>query len=574
MTIPLKNWMRGSPIRAADLNRMVEAIRRATPVAGNGISVSQSLGGSVISLSGKAGAGGAAEADGVDFPFKIKRVNSGTLESHAWHTIVYVPEDAITITTQNGVTYIRDADSTSGYPGMADWYEYTRNDGFGAIVLQLALYLDRVTEPQTYKCYWRLAKQGDGLDAWNPQAQGQYGRGKFEIPIGEVSGTGGGDVYNLVRSSVYAARVSFYSSGGGGGGSVVEVDDQRTDATDAGVVGYGGVAADGSIVLVVTDGIGIDNVAVDSSGHTLLDYISGDVEVAGGTNVNTENFADECLGDPEVPDVGDEPDGGNIAAPWAHVHKLSQFVNEDGEPVTGEDMASFFEGIGMWDSLGETGPSGEGPSADSLLTVGDILTNDVMVAGELKPDSENPSAGDPSTDLLVLSGHSHPLNVADMIMATGPSGATPSPPASDYVLPVGVGTTGPSGVASPSSAEFGVQPFYARVDHIHPICDDMGPTGLVTTGDVGPSGGMAMPWADQGDFGPTGAPTGVTLDQHTWTPGEQGYEESYCTRVVRVVGSAVTTRYAIFRRRKVSRTGAVVWVGPEYVGFRMLASSN
>ena len=100
MTIPLKNWMRGSPIRAADLNRMVEAIRRATPVAGNGISVSQSLGGSVISLSGKAGAGGAAEADGVDFPFKIKRVNSGTLESHAWHTIVYVPEDAITITTQ------------------------------------------------------------------------------------------------------------------------------------------------------------------------------------------------------------------------------------------------------------------------------------------------------------------------------------------------------------------------------------------------------------------------------------------------------------------------------------------
>lgn len=568
MTIPLKTWTRGSAIRAADLNRMVEAIRRATPVAGNGISVSQSLGGSVISLSGKAGAGGVAEADGGNFPFKITRVNSGTLESPAWHTVVYVPEDSITITTQNGVTYIRDADSTSGYPGMADWYEYTRNDGFGVVVLQLALYLDRVTEPQTYKCYWRLAKQGDSLDAWNPQAAGQYGRGKFEVPLGEVSGTGAGEVYNLVRSSVYVARVSFYSSGGGGSATSVVVSDSRTDTSLDGVVGYVGETQDGGVSLVVTDAAAVEI----AENVTIGAYLSGDAEWTGaGKNVNTDNFADECLGPALTPNEGDEGADGGLAAPSIHKHTLDQLVNEEEEPVTGDDLVDFFSNAGLWDALGETGPSGEPPSENSILTVGDIEDNALY----LKRDSAVPEAGDITTDLLVLSGHRHPLNVADVAMATGPTGETPTPPpASDYVLPVGVGTTGPSGVASPLSAEFGVQPFYARVDHIHPICDDMGPTGLVTTGDVGPSGGMAMPWADQGDFGPTGAPTGVTLDQHTWTPGEQGYEESYCTRVVRVVGPAVTTRYAIFRRRKVSRTGAVVWVGPEYVGFRMLASSN
>ena len=571
MNIPLRTWTRGSAIRAADLNRMVEAIRRATPVAGNGISVSQSLGGSVISLSGKAGAGGVAEADGGDYPFKIKRVNSGTLDSPAWHTVVYVPSDSITVTTQNGVAYIRDPDSTSAYAGMEDWYEYARNDGFGVVVLQLALYLDRVTEPQTYKCYWRLAKQGDSLAAWNPQVAGQYGRGKFEVPLGEVSGTGAGDVYNLVRSAVYAARVSFYSSGGGGSATSVSVLDLRTDTSLDGVVGYRGEMQDGGVSLVVVDAASV-NIA---NGVSLGDYLTGAEEFGGGRNLNTDNFADECLGPALTPNA-DEGDP-EQAAPSIHKHTLDQLEDEEGNaPFSDADsLISFFSNIGLWDDLGETGPSGEGPSENSILTVGDILTDDIMREGELKSDAAVPEAGDPSTDLLVLSGHRHPLNVADVAMATGPTGETPTPPpAADYVLPVGVGTTGPSGIPDPTAAEFGIQPFYARVDHVHPICDDMGPTGLVTTGDVGPSGGMAMPWADQGDFGPTGAPTGVTLEQHTWTPGEQGYEESYCTRVVKVVGSAVTTRYAIFRRRKVSRTGTVVWVGPEYVGFRMLASSN
>ena len=59
MNIQLKHWTSGSRVTAAELNRMVEAIRRATPVAGKGISVSQGLGGSVIAVSDGAGGGGA-----------------------------------------------------------------------------------------------------------------------------------------------------------------------------------------------------------------------------------------------------------------------------------------------------------------------------------------------------------------------------------------------------------------------------------------------------------------------------------------------------------------------------------
>lgn len=139
------------------------------------------------------------------------------------------------------------------------------------------------------------------------------------------------------------------------------------------------------------------------------------------------------------------------------------------------------------------------------------------------------------------------------------------------MLPVGVGTTGPSGEADPTAAEFGSQPFYARVDHVHPICADMGPTGTASAATVGPQGGVDKSMGDlAGDFGvtgPTAPPSDVSLDATGWTPGAYGYEESYCTRIVK--GSDGFTKYAIFRRRKVSRTGAVLWVGPEYIGFAL-----
>ena len=568
MTIPLRNWTRGDKIHAADLNRIVEAIRRATPVQGNGILVSQSRGGSVISLAGGARGGGGGSADGGDYPFRIRRVNSGTAETPAWHTVVYVPEDSITVTASTSITYIRDADSTQEYDpsAMPRWYEYAQDDGFGAVALQLALYLDRSTGALAYKCYWRLAKLGDGLASWNPEPR--FGRGKFEIPLGVVAGTGAGDVYNLVRSAIYAARVSFYSSGGEGG-TVVEMADERTDQTKEGVVGFTGFGPDGSVMLVANSLLPSDGVGIADTGVNLTSYLGGTEAEGFGANLNTDNFADECLGPALTPSEGAEGADPDLAAPSIHEHTLSQLQDEEGNYPFDNSGAfvAFLDGLGLWDSLGETGPSGEPPSEDSILTVGDIEDD----ASYLKRDAAVPDAGDITTDLLVLSGHRHPLNVADVAMATGPTGTAPTPPpAEDYVLPVGVGTTGPSGEASPSTAAFGVQPFYARVDHIHPICVDMGPTASALPATVAPSGGMDKSMADyDGDALPTG-PSGVTLDTTGWNPGANGYVESYCCRVAKInIPMVGEVRYAIFRRRAVSRTGAVLWVGPEYVGFSM-----
>ena len=50
----------------------------------------------------------------------------------------------------------------------------------------------------------------------------------------------------------------------------------------------------------------------------------------------------------------------------------------------------------------------------------------------------------------------------------------------------------------------------------------------------------------------------------TWTPGDKGFTESYCSRVYKASGYS----YFIFRTRKVSKTGAVVYRGPEYCMFK------
>jgi hypothetical protein len=106
-------------------------------------------------------------------------------------------------------------------------------------------------------------------------------------------------------------------------------------------------------------------------------------------------------------------------------------------------------------------------------------------------------------------------------------------------------------------ARIGTSGYAARADHIHPICAEMGPSGGVD---------KSMQPTD-GDFGATGAPTGVVLDQSTWTPGTDGYIESYCTRIQSSSDGLI--KYVIFRKRKISRTGSVVYVGPEYVGFTL-----
>lgn len=96
-------------------------------------------------------------------------------------------------------------------------------------------------------------------------------------------------------------------------------------------------------------------------------------------------------------------------------------------------------------------------------------------------------------------------------------------------------------------ARVGTSSYAARADHVHPVCMEMGSTKTLTK-------------ASDGDS----LTSAVSLDTSTWKPGANGVEETYCSRVI--VQAAY--RWFLFRTRKISKTGQVVYIGPEFVGFR------
>ena len=100
-------------------------------------------------------------------------------------------------------------------------------------------------------------------------------------------------------------------------------------------------------------------------------------------------------------------------------------------------------------------------------------------------------------------------------------------------------------------ARVGTSSYAARADHIHPVCMEMGSTKTLTK-------------ASDGDS----LTSAVSLDTSTWKPGANGVEETYCSRVI--VQAAY--RWFLFRTRKISKTGQVVYIGPEFVGFRARSS--
>ena len=97
-------------------------------------------------------------------------------------------------------------------------------------------------------------------------------------------------------------------------------------------------------------------------------------------------------------------------------------------------------------------------------------------------------------------------------------------------------------------ARVGTSSYAARADHVHPVCMEMGSMKTLTEAATGDTLQSTVP-----------------LDTSTWKPGANGVEESYCSRAV-VLG---TVRWFLFRKRKISKTGQVVYIGPEYVGFRV-----
>ena len=96
-------------------------------------------------------------------------------------------------------------------------------------------------------------------------------------------------------------------------------------------------------------------------------------------------------------------------------------------------------------------------------------------------------------------------------------------------------------------ARVGTSSYAARADHVQPVCMEMGSMKTLTKA----SGGETLA-------------SSISFDTSTWKPGTQGVEESYCSRVVILN----TARYFMFRTRKISKTGQVIYIGPEYVAFR------
>ena len=156
--------------------------------------------------------------------------------------------------------------------------------------------------------------------------------------------------------------------------------------------------------------------------------------------------------------------------------------------------------------------------------------------------------------------HSHPLNVVEKV---GPTGAN----ADSYVKAVGAAVTGPSGTGTPERAAFGTQNFYARVDHIHPICAETGPAASQSDNHIADTLYDGTPNSKRTKFSFNDNVT-IDLNTHTWSPGSVGWKESYCCRVVKF-GTNNMYRYFIFRQRIYSRTGQLIYIGPEYVGFRV-----
>lgn len=679
MTIPLKTWNHGERLRSQDLNRIVEAIKRATPVAGNGIMVSQGIGGSVISLARGVGNAPAASGSAEEYPFELSLVKTG---EHDYVAFRYV-DGGLSVDGENAACLNNAAEIPADGTLRLVADEYAREDGVGSVsnlqvdVLEegegVDIYAVAMRMPTGYLYYllvpsaiytstapqgpdegafpqedenvrtvlvgtvrrtgtvatsgepiytvtnqavrsalvmsadgadapWRLKVTDDGklvirlpsgclqrtssdaatiqsVDvAKNPRYDGDwyvvtdsatanygsvwahmdYGAAAFYVnftacsaydhfgfKVGKTTVADGMvAIEQYVSNAVVLPRIA-----GASGGNTVSVATNTTDA--ATTFATAGTPSQGNVPFTVYSKLADSAVEVGSG--TLRTYLKGGAE-SYGTNLNTENFEDECLGSAQTPDEAPTP---NVAAPSCHTHGISQLTSDEGEPLTAEDVISWFSTVGMYEEgLGDIDPMDPQQGEESLfLTVGDVETD----ASKFKPDSATPSAG-AEGDLLSLSGHRHPLNLKDAEPV--PEGGQPPAPES-YVLPVGTATTGSgqSATASPTAAAFGSDNHYARVDHIHPICAEMAAQGATAPTEPTMTG-MNLKQAET---------SLLQLDQTEWTPGSVGLWRVTLSRVVK--GTDMGTEYAdycywIFRKEKYSRTGALIYRGPEYCAFR------
>ena len=144
--------------------------------------------------------------------------------------------------------------------------------------------------------------------------------------------------------------------------------------------------------------------------------------------------------------------------------------------------------------------------------------------------------------LATTSGKAELADVAVLAPKTGESNAKADN------APVADSAVGESEADNAKIARIGTSSYAARADHVHPVCTDMGKaTEETMTGDS------------------VSGVSAVSLDKTMWNiGGDNGVWDSYCSRVV-ISG---TYRFFIFRKRKFSKAGCLIYRGPEYVAFR------
>ena len=375
------------------------------------------------------------------FPFKLKRVNRGTEEDPEWVKLVYIPVNAISV-SEMGVAYSKLTEDDE----EDDWYVVPTSAVDIALRFCVEYNTDYAQNPS--RVYYDVGAIGSSFDPSEVDTTKVY---KESIFIGRIDANGNitqslrssvsiGGAYSgaikrmpkidgtVIRELSAGANVTLTESptgcftiaatGGGGGGSTgtqVTVTESQDAATGEFLTWESGTGPTGSISLKRHAGIDASCVAILDGGDEevwLDDYLGGSTTGPSdlGMNINTENFADECLAQTI------QPTGEEEGTPWLgtgtrasrddHHHLIDDLVNSENTPLgdaTGDGENSGHAIVEDWlkrcgiifggGGSQPTGETGENiPDDDMIVTFGDITEGVTGTIGATGIGSDNVSA--------------------------------------------------------------------------------------------------------------------------------------------------------------------------------------
>lgn len=353
-----------------------------------------------------------------DYPLKLKWINKGTEQSPNMVIGIYIPRGSVTLDTGIEGTLLGTA-----ITGMTDWYEVVPSPGVSPdpiINYIVGKAVDKDDSEWDIRP-WYFIYGTRPITSADADAAGMVYRSWGSIYIGENDH---GSLVDFKSGHAWIHPPVISQGGGGGGdGDKVVISDQRWDKTKPGVATFDHeVTVDGqhSVYFSIFDTLGVDKVVFGTEeGQGLIDYLKGNLEVEGEedsqTNVNTENFEDECL-EESGHSRGEEMDlvgEGKRAARDDHKHTINEILGEDDEGnlvaffSTVDNIKGMFEDVGLWGDLEE--PLDPDNPDGTIIAASDVNFENTDI---IKPFAKEADAGggDEETGaLLALADHVHPL---------------------------------------------------------------------------------------------------------------------------------------------------------------------